>query len=85
MLEQRENAAFLDEPLPYRLTRAEVSNELERDALPELRAFALGQVDDAHTAVAELADDAECAGALRRSGRCARWALEQWRRQFYGR
>jgi hypothetical protein len=46
-------------------------DELERDALPELRARPLGQVDDAHAAVAELADDAERAGELRHGRRRA--------------
>jgi hypothetical protein len=84
MLEQRQDAPFLDKASQYCLTRPDVPHELECHALLEFCALSFGEIHDAHAAGAELAEDAEWADALRSRRRCG-WVHEQHRRQLDGR
>ena len=63
MLEQRENAALLEEAHDERAA-GRVPDQLERHALLELAVGTLGEVDRAHSAVADLSHDAKRADAV---------------------
>jgi len=78
VLEQREDAAFLDESADD--ARAAVLNELDGDPLLELPVGALAEEDASHAAAADLANDAERANAI--GGRAGR--LEERRRECGG-
>ena len=82
MLEQRQDASLFEEAAVHRLTGARLPNQLERHALLELRALALGEVDHAHAAVSQLAHDSEGTRSLRRRGGAGRRVVEQHRREL---
>src|SRR6186713_1065693 len=63
MLEQREDAAFLEKAPDHVRPSARLSDHLEGHALLELRSGASRQVHDAHPAATDLAHDAEWTGA----------------------